>query len=96
MSHDYHEALPGFSAGQILHDGCGECEYHAKSGDHGLASLDRERFVLAWERAARWTTGWSPDISYAEMPMLRVLWAVQVQLQNRGVEIGRVPRQDGW
>ena len=35
MSHDYHDALPGYDSRQLLHDGCGECERR------GIGRLDR-------------------------------------------------------
>jgi len=91
--HDYHEGLPGYSPNQILHDGCAECEARAKSITHGMRYLDNQRFARAWERAAEWNVqdGDVRDISHAEMPLLRILWAVQVQLQRRGVHLGECP-----
>jgi hypothetical protein len=89
--HDYHEALPGFSEAQILHDGCKECESRAESTSLGLATLDKQNFARAWQRAAQWNRQGLPDVSYAERPMLNMLWAVQIQLENFGNDIGRVP-----
>jgi hypothetical protein len=89
--HDYHDGLPGFSEAQILHDGCGECEARAASRNLGIAHMDRTRFARAWARAAAWNKGGVPDVSKAEMPMLDVLWAVQVKLEEHGVPIGQVP-----
>ena len=89
--HDYHEILPGFSDAQILHDGCGECESRGKNVSHALGSLDKGRFVLAWERAAEWNTRGLPDVSLAERDLLSVLWAVQLRLETRGVPIGMCP-----
>jgi hypothetical protein len=91
VSHDYHDGLPGFSAAQILHDGCGECEARAASPEHGIGNLDRGNFVRAWHRAAEWNTHGLPDVAEAEVPMLRVLWAVQLKLENLGVPIGTLP-----
>jgi hypothetical protein len=80
MTHDNHEALPGYHPDQILHDGCGECEERAQSADHGIGGLDVPAFRRAWERAATWKREGLPSIAYAEIPMLSVLWAVQCQV----------------
>ncbi len=92
--HDYHEGLPGFSEAQILHDGCGECEARAQNRNHGIANLDKHNFARAWHRAAQWNTDGLRDLAKAEIPMLDVLWAVQVKLENYGVPIGMVPGND--
>jgi hypothetical protein len=89
--HSYHDALPGFSPEQILHDGCGECESRAASRNHGIANLDTGNFARAWQRAARWNRSGLPDIARAEVPMLDVLWAVQCQLERVGIPIGSLP-----
>jgi hypothetical protein len=93
VSHDAHDTMPGYNPDQILHDACTECEARAEQPDHGLSRLDSGNFTRAWERAAAWQKNGTLDISYAEMDMLRTLWAVQVQLEQRGVPIGQVP---GW
>ena len=94
MSHDYHEALPGYNSEQILCDGCHECEWRSKRYPaYGIAHLDSDSFVRAWKRAAEWNTvGLSKDkiCSYAEMPMLNVLWEVQCQLERLGVPVGQI------
>jgi hypothetical protein len=93
MTHAYHDGLPGFHPDQILHDGCGECEARSDSRNHGIASLDRTRFPRAWRRAADWNQGLLDPrtISAAEVPLLDVLWAVQVQLEKQGLRIGYLP-----
>lgn len=91
MTHDWHEKLPGYHPDQMLHDGCGECEERAEGRNHGLASLDTGNFTRAWIRAALWNRGGAQAIAAAEVPMLDVLWAVQCQLEKRGVPIGQVP-----
>jgi hypothetical protein len=90
-AHDYHEGLPGYSAGQILHDGCPECETRSKSRDLGIGILDAQRFVKAWQRAAAWNRHGVTDVSAAERPMLNVLWAIQLRLEQCGINIGEVP-----
>lgn len=92
MAHDYHEGLPTYSDVQILHDGCAECEARAFREDHGISSLDQQNFARAWQRAAAWNTGGVPAVAAAEVPLLRALWAVQLQLERRGIPIGEVPR----
>jgi hypothetical protein len=93
--HEYHDGLPGYSADQIFHDGCGECETRAASLDGGIAWLDKDSFPRAWARAAQWDRGSLPDmVARAEVPVLRILWSVQVQLEQFGCPIGLVP--SGW
>jgi len=94
MAHDYHEGLPGYDPQQILHDGCGECEQRAYSdAAHGITQLDRLHFAQAWVRAAEWNQRSSVglSLSHAELPMLRTLWAIQVQLAGWGQPIGTLP-----
>ena len=90
--HDYHNGLPGYSADQILHDGCGECEARAASLDHGLAHLDRNNFYRAWARAAEWNRSGLTDVARAEIPLLSVLWAVQIKLDAYAdIAVGTMP-----
>jgi len=89
--HDYHDGLPGYSTQQILHDGCTECETRGKDPAHAIASMDRQTFALAWGRAAEWNRSGVTDLSRAERGVLSVLWAIQVKLEPRGIEIGQVP-----
>lgn len=95
--HDYHEGAPGYSPGQLLHDGCDECAERAREHGGGLAHLTPQQFAYAWARAAQWQSGLGscPDLARAEIPMLEVLWAVQVQLECHGLPIGQMPRQPG-
>ncbi len=91
--HDYHDGLPNYSPDQILHDGCGECETRAKTDDHGIAHLDRSNFYRAWQRAAEWNQSGLLDLACAEIPMLNVLWAIQIKLESYAhIPIGRIPR----
>lgn len=91
--HDYHEGLPGYSPEQILHDGCGECEDRARSQDGGLGHLDQQNFYRAWSRAAEWNRSGAAHVARAEIPLLRILWSVQLKLEScAGVPIGIVPR----
>lgn len=85
MSHNYHEALPGYHADQLLVDGCHECETRAKSADHGINNLDPVRFRQAWVRARLCQQRGLPNISNAELPMLNVLAAIDVQVRHSGV-----------
>jgi hypothetical protein len=56
-----------------------------------LSHLDPVAFANAWARAAAFERGHLADVSAAEVPLLRVLWAVQVQMERRGFAIGAVP-----
>lgn len=80
-AHDYHDILPGYHADQILHDGCGECEFRASDLSTAIGSLDHVNFIRAKRRAIDWNTasGVALHISKAEVPLLRVLWAVHLQ-----------------
>lgn len=89
--HDYHDALPGYSPAQILHDHCGECETRGRVPWDAIARLDRGNFARAWERASAWNRTGLPDISVAESDVLRILWVVQLQLERRGIAIGTMP-----
>lgn len=98
MSHDYHDALPGYDPRQILHDGCAECEQRGANVGDAICRLDTERFARAWRRAyddyATAGEGYEATgpISEAERPLLFALWAVQIQLERRGVPLtGRPP-----
>ena len=91
MTHDYHEGQPGYSPAQILHDGCAECARRGGDVSLGIASLDPDNFVRAWERAAAWNIWGLDGISEAEAPLLRVLWAIQLQFVSLGVPIGELP-----
>lgn len=91
MTHDYHEGLPGFSPAQLLHDGCTECAAIAAETTHGIAHLGKEDFARAWARAAARHRDGLDDVARAEVPMLTVLWAVQLKLHRFGCPIGTVP-----
>jgi hypothetical protein len=80
--HDYHEAAANYSPNQVLHDECGECEARSKSADGGLAHLDRQNFFMAWHRATEWNRNGLPDLARAEMPLLCILWSVQLKLEQ--------------
>lgn len=95
MSHDYHDALPGYHPDQILHDGCAECEYRGESVERAIVNLDQDRFEQAWRRASdcyRFDGELDRStLSNAELPLLRALWALIVQLERRGVPTTEVP-----
>jgi len=98
MSHNYHEAAPGYDPRQILHDGCAECEHRGKHLDSALAHMDNATFARAWKRAFDWKAsnggGWNAtgDLSHAELDLLNVLWGVMVILERFGVALtGQVP-----
>lgn len=92
MVHDFHVELLTFDPAQILHDGCAECEERSRSRSHGIANLDPANFARAWRRAALRNVGaLYSRVSQAERPMLDVLWAVQVQLEKKGLRIGYLP-----
>lgn len=89
--HAYHDSLPGYDPAQILHDGCEECEDRAVNVARAIGHLDAGNFERAWVRAAERVTCGLRNVSAAEAPLLNALWAVQVQLERRGVPIGHIP-----
>jgi hypothetical protein len=92
MTHDYHDEMPGFSADQLMVDGCGECEYRSAQPGHGIAELDPQRFRSAWLRAAILHKRGLATVSRTERPLLDVLWQVQLQFERiSGVPIGAWP-----
>lgn len=94
MMHDYHDALPGFDDRQILHDGCAECERRGEDIARAISYLDPLNFERAWNRAFAFERGFHETtgrISRAEAPLLSALWAVQIQLERRGVILGSIP-----
>jgi hypothetical protein len=91
VSHDYHEQLHGYDPAQILVDNCGECEHRSEYSDHGISSLDSDRFEAAWKRAADWNWSRAGQVSDAEAPLLSVLWSVQVQLERSASRLGTLP-----
>lgn len=93
--HAHHEALPGYSPAQILHDGCPECEQRGQHPAVAMAHLDNGTFRQAWERAAQAVTGGLEDEAAAETRLLDWLGAVQVKLQSAcGLPLGELPRTD--
>lgn len=89
--HTYHEGLPGYTASQILHDGCDECEARGQHAGRALAQMDSQNFRRAWLRAAEFARGGAPDVARAEVQFLEALWSVQVHLERLGWPIGEVP-----
>jgi len=94
MSHAYHEGQPGYSETQILHDGCGECKQRSNAVWMAINYMDYITFAAAWKRAVEYERGGLDDVSAAELPVLRALWAVAVQLERRGIPIGVLPSAD--
>ena len=94
MSHTYHDALEGFDARQILHDGCHECEARGTDLQSALAHMDGPTFARAWKRAFDLNTGAEATgrISQAESNLLSVLFAIQVEFEHRGLPFdGKLP-----
>lgn len=88
MSHDPHDDT---RPDCLLHDGCSECTWRAKHLDIAISHMDRRRFAKAWARAAAHGREELPYVSLAEVHLLRTLFAVQVQLEQLGHPIGRLP-----
>ena len=95
MSHTYHDALEGFDERQILHDGCPECEARGKDLRLAFAHMDPNTFERAWKRAfdllACDDVAAVGRVSTAEADLLSVLYALQVEFERRGLELGTLP-----
>ena len=96
MTHSFHGALEGYDARQILVDGCHECEERGRDLRSAFAHMDTETFTRAWRRAFDINaSNGSHDVgreSHAEAELLLVLYAIQVELQRRGIPLdGNVP-----
>ena len=77
-------------------DGCQECEARGRDLRSALAHMDSETFTRAWRRAFDLNASHgSHDVgreSHAEANLLLVMFAIQVELQRRGVPLdGNVP-----
>ena len=48
MSHAFHDSLPDYDSGNVLHDGCPECEHRARSGLAGVLELDTANAGQLW------------------------------------------------
>lgn len=96
--HAYHEGLAGYSAEQILHDGCQECEYRGANFGKAIADLDAQNFRRAWQRAAEFGRDGAPDVARVEIALLEGLWGIQVHLERLGWPIGVIPdlKDDLW
>jgi hypothetical protein len=97
VTHVFHNALDGFDERQILHDGCPECEQRGADLRSAFAHMDTETWTRAWQRAFDINaSNGSHDVgheSHAEANLLLVLYAVQVELQRRGIPLnGRMPQ----
>jgi hypothetical protein len=92
VSHSPHHAHPAYSPDQVLYDGCAECGHRASMSDHGALHLDIDTFERAWHRAARWQLSGLNDVSQNEIPLFRMLTAVMIQFERRGILFGALPR----
>jgi hypothetical protein len=91
MSHDNHRAVPGYSPSQVLFDGCRECDHLGLRPALAIGHMDTETFALAWQRAAISGSEGLADIAEAEVLLLDILHAVQVQLRAYGLSVGELP-----
>lgn len=86
MSHAHHEQLPGYDPGNLLHDGCPECEARAADMLHGLLHLDHNRVRQAWADmlAEKWSGGHgiSRRVSVCDWKILNALYSIAVLLER--------------
>jgi hypothetical protein len=92
MTHAPHNTTPYFHTAQILCDGCDECEELSMHPAQVIQQMSKQEFIDAWGRAIDHERHGSVNASYAEIPVLQVLWAVAVQLEKRGVPLGHIPQ----
>ena len=96
MTHSFHDRLDGYDPRQILVDGCSECEARGADLRSAFAHMDTQTFTRAWRRAFDINASdGSHDVgreSAAEADLLLVMYAIQVELQRRGIPLdGSVP-----
>lgn len=89
--HVFHDHLPGYSAVQIFHDGCFECERRGADVPMALAYMDDPTFARAWARAGELARNGLAGTARAELPLLHVLEGVQLALERYGVPLGQIP-----
>lgn len=96
MTHDDHQAQPGYDERQILVDGCRKCEERSMDCLNTLGWMDGQTFARAWRRAYEWQYRDKPEelgpLSEYEMPVLHMLWALQIMLERCcRVPLGQLP-----
>lgn len=84
--HDHHDVLPGFDSGNILHDGCAECEHRAANPLDGLTALDHRKFRQAWADmlAAEWSggEGLARNVSSCDWSLIGALYTIAVLMER--------------
>jgi len=93
-SHDHHPSLGGYDPHQVWFDGCDVCGERSKGLPMSMMELDAQKFREAWLRAFWWQhdDDTSLKLSQAEIPLLKLLWAMQVALERfYGWPVGSLP-----
>lgn len=84
--HAPHDALPGYDPGNILHDGCEECEERAAAPLLGLTALDHRNFRQAWADmlAEKWSggEGLSRNVSECDYRLMGALYTIAVLFER--------------
>lgn len=92
MSHAYHEGQPNYNPNQLYFDDCDECKTRA-NGAYPFEKVKDLR--AAWQRAYRFETGRLEPVelpvSETEIPVLRILWSLMIELQRYGIPFGMFP-----
>lgn len=95
--HAPHHALAGYDEGNVLHDGCAECEARAAAPLDGLMALDHVNRAQLWRdmRAHKWSGGAGLDrnLSDADAQMLTALYRIAVFLERAGIGPDEVERR---
>lgn len=89
--HIYHGDLEGYDVGQLLVDGCPECEKRGQAPAEHIAHMTPVTFARAWRRAVRYEQEDDLKVSRAERPVLHILWVIALQFSRRGIALGEVP-----
>lgn len=90
-AHEYHAGMDGYEAGQLLVDGCPECEARSAEPLYALLLMDPARFEEAWHRALAWDRDELGRISRAEQPVLEAVVKIALLLERRGLKRGDLP-----
>ena len=92
MTHVYHEALPGYSADDVLHDGCPECDARAADPRIGLSHLDDRNRIRMWAkmRAYHFQGGGVDPVSQNDLQVMGLMYTIAVFLERAALSAGDI------
>lgn len=90
MGHSYHPNLEGYDPGNVLHDGCDECQRRASDPARGYLELDASNQLQLWQDMKRVRFGKQSgpvgrDLSDHDGSMMDHLYLLAVFLERVGL-----------